>query len=326
MATQVKFRRDTRANLLLSTPVEGEIGVDTTNDRLILGDGSTSGGLPQASYKDIQNNLFTSVDSSGTDTLTLTFDDAPTAYAEYQRFTFKPAANNTGAVTLNVNALGAKNVKKDDGSGTLVDLEADDLKDGIPVDVIYDGVQFVLFSGGGGAGAYKVLSEVDISSDATVDFSSSVISGYNNYIIEFTAVKPATDGSSFLFRCSTDGGATYSSASTYITFGRQTANSGAGADIGGAASTSGSLTPSGVGNSTHEDGVNGSLVMQSPASTGYNMFRIGTNYTTATPTFQNFNGGCFLNTSPFTGSGVNGIRFLMSSGNIASGKIRVLGA
>ena len=44
-ANQVQIRRDTAGNLATSTPATGEVGYDTTNKRLVVGDGSTSGGI-----------------------------------------------------------------------------------------------------------------------------------------------------------------------------------------------------------------------------------------------------------------------------------------
>jgi Major tropism determinant N-terminal domain len=48
MAVQVKRRRDTAANIAAFTPAQGEIIVDTTNNRMIVGDGATAGGFPAA--------------------------------------------------------------------------------------------------------------------------------------------------------------------------------------------------------------------------------------------------------------------------------------
>ena len=44
MATQFKLRRDTAANWSSANPVlaQGELGVDTTNNKIRLGDGSTA--------------------------------------------------------------------------------------------------------------------------------------------------------------------------------------------------------------------------------------------------------------------------------------------
>lgn len=57
--------------------------------------------------------------SSVSGTNTITANAAPyalTSYQDGQHFTFKPAAGNTGAVTLNINSLGAKAVVKQTGS------------------------------------------------------------------------------------------------------------------------------------------------------------------------------------------------------------------
>ena len=44
MSVQVKRRRDTAANIAGFTPAQGELIVDTTNNRVIVGDGATVGG------------------------------------------------------------------------------------------------------------------------------------------------------------------------------------------------------------------------------------------------------------------------------------------
>lgn len=152
MSTQLQRRRGTKAENDLFNGAEGEFIYDTDTKRARTYDGSTVGGVPLPTYLDSQNNAFTAADAVGTDTITLDLEYAPSAYAEYQKFTFKPQANNTGAVTLNVNGLGAKNLKKHNGDGTYDDLEADDLILGVITDVVYNGTEFVLDIGGGGGG------------------------------------------------------------------------------------------------------------------------------------------------------------------------------
>ncbi len=151
MSTQRQLRRGTNAESEVFTGAVGETVYDSTKKRLVNHDGSTVGGIPVPNFVDIQNGLFTCADGVGTDTITLALEKAPTAYAEYQSFTFKPASNNTGAVTININSLGAKDIKKDDGSGSLVALDADDLKANIPVNIIYDGTRFIAQLGGDGS-------------------------------------------------------------------------------------------------------------------------------------------------------------------------------
>ena len=53
MSIQVKRRRDTAANIASFTPAQGELIVDTTNNRVIVGDGSTAGGFPAAKLSEV---------------------------------------------------------------------------------------------------------------------------------------------------------------------------------------------------------------------------------------------------------------------------------
>jgi len=48
MSVQVKHRRDSAANIAAFTPAQGELIVDTTNNRVIVGDGATAGGFAAA--------------------------------------------------------------------------------------------------------------------------------------------------------------------------------------------------------------------------------------------------------------------------------------
>jgi hypothetical protein len=75
---------------------------------------------------------------SGADTITAAGTPAITAYAAGQMFYFVAAGANTGAVTLNIDSLGAKAVTRD-GSTALV---AGDIASGEVVMVVYDGTRF----------------------------------------------------------------------------------------------------------------------------------------------------------------------------------------
>lgn len=80
--------------------------------------------------------------SGGTDTYAITLTNAPTAYVTGQVFWFLADVANTGACTLNVNGLGAKNLKVN-GNLTPQDnyIKANQL-----VGVIYDGTSMQIFS------------------------------------------------------------------------------------------------------------------------------------------------------------------------------------
>lgn len=122
------------------------------------GTGATSASAARTNLKVVGQDgteaLITSV--SGTNTITGTLSPAISAYVAGQTFRFVAAGANTGAVTLNINGLGAKAITK---SGTTA-LEVGDIASGAAIQVVYDGTQFQLTSGaGGGAKAGGVLYE-----------------------------------------------------------------------------------------------------------------------------------------------------------------------
>ena len=77
---------------------------------------------------------------SGTDTITGSLTPALGAYVAGGTYRFVSVGANTGAVTLNINSLGAKAITK---NGTTA-LEAGDIISGALVTVTYDGTQFQL--------------------------------------------------------------------------------------------------------------------------------------------------------------------------------------
>lgn len=106
---------------------------------------------------------------SGTNTITAT-SATLTAYAS-GNYLFVPANTNTGAVTLNINSLGAKNVY----SGGLVCVGGE-LKANVPVIVSYDGTKFNVANSQTGAFVQKHIAGLVISnngSDAVNDIDIS---------------------------------------------------------------------------------------------------------------------------------------------------------
>lgn len=86
------------------------------------------------------SGLLTSV--AGTNTITATASPVPTAYTSGTKYTLVPANTNTGATTLNVAGLGAKNIFA--GGAALVGGE---LVVSVPVLIEYDGTQFNIVNG-----------------------------------------------------------------------------------------------------------------------------------------------------------------------------------
>lgn len=56
-ATQVQLRRGTSAQVAVFTGAEGEVTPDMTNKRLVLHDGITPGGHPQATESFVQTQI-----------------------------------------------------------------------------------------------------------------------------------------------------------------------------------------------------------------------------------------------------------------------------
>lgn len=53
MSEQLQLRRGTSSQVAANTPVAGEPWVDTTNNRICIGDGSTAGGWPAAKLSEV---------------------------------------------------------------------------------------------------------------------------------------------------------------------------------------------------------------------------------------------------------------------------------
>jgi hypothetical protein len=80
---------------------------------------------------------------SGADTITAVGSPTVAAYAAGQMFYFVAAGANTGAVTINIDSLGAKSITRD---GTTA-LAAGDIQSGEVCVIVYDGTQFQLVNG-----------------------------------------------------------------------------------------------------------------------------------------------------------------------------------
>src|SRR5690242_16289651 len=80
-----------------------------------------------AEYRDDQGGLVT---IGGTaNAITATLNSSFTTLADGRHFTLQPTSDNTGAVTLNVNGIGAKAIRKFDSTGEVA-LASGDLQAG----------------------------------------------------------------------------------------------------------------------------------------------------------------------------------------------------
>lgn len=175
-------------------------------------------------------------------------------------------------------------------------------------------------------GAVEMLGQVLLeehiaSASASLDFTTCISSAYDTYEISFTNIIPATDNTDFWMRMSTDGGSTYDSGANYA-WGR------ASWTFNGTGAATGALSGATKINVTENVGLlashsfNGRMQLYNPGGSIYKFVDYKTvfyNQANAKPV-NLIGGGIYLSTTA-----VNAFQFLFSSGNIASGMIRVFG-
>jgi hypothetical protein len=116
---------------------------------------------------------------AGTNTITATTSPVTTAYASGQTYRFVAAGANTGAVTININSLGAKDVTKN-GTAALI---SGDIISGAIYTLVYDGTRFQVFGMLGNLALTGNLSVAGASvgfngasTRITADFTNATIS------------------------------------------------------------------------------------------------------------------------------------------------------
>jgi hypothetical protein len=109
-----------------------------------IGAGTLAADVPQ--LQQIQSGLSSYLTAvSGTNAIIGTLSSpALSAYVAGNVFVFTSTGTNTGAATININAIGAKTINKDGAA-----LVAGDIVSGRSYEIIYDGTNFNLISGAG---------------------------------------------------------------------------------------------------------------------------------------------------------------------------------
>lgn len=109
----------------------------------ITGLGAAVASTDAVQFAQLQSGTTSYISVTGIDTITGNLVPALAAYAAGNTFSFVASGTNTGAVTLNIDGLGAKAITRD-GS---IALFANDITIGKVVTVIYDGTRFQLING-----------------------------------------------------------------------------------------------------------------------------------------------------------------------------------
>lgn len=170
---------------------------------------------------------------------------------------------------------------------------------------------------------FVLLEQHTASSSATLDFTTFISSTYDDYMIEGVALVMATDNIDFRVQVGTGGGPTYDTGNNY-----QWARTGFG--TGAVATTDSGTTGAGA---RIANGIDTSLTAfaflsfrlnaHNLQSTSLNKILLGETYFLDNSTNAMFSrfGGIWTT----AGTAVTALRFLASSGNIASGTIRIYG-
>ena len=157
-----------------------------------LANGSAS--TDAINYSQLQSAGYTTlITIAGTDTITGTVSPTLTAYLAGAQFSFVVGTTNTGAVTLNIDSLGAKAVTR---TGAVA-LVAGDLIATQMVEVMYDGTRFQLVNGNSFtnlklSGTLTVASTLGVTGATTLATSlTGALIGTSGVV---SAVAPSTSG------------------------------------------------------------------------------------------------------------------------------------
>lgn len=171
-----------------------------------------------------------------------------------------------------------------------------------------------------GTSNWKRLATATASSSATVNFTG-LTSAYVAYVVVLTAVAPATDNVEFRLRTSTDGGANYDDGVSDYRWGSIVANAEAASllAVGDAADSEIRLMDA-QGSAANEK-LSGEVWIHNPSAVDYCRVRYKMlGQSTESNTRPTFGGGHRI-----AAADVDAIRFLFSSGNIASGQFDLYG-
>jgi len=320
MAIQQQIRRAATGTQAARTLTSGELDFDTTLGRLNVHNGSTAGGIKHPNYADIQKQTFSYTSVSGTNALTATLSPALTVYTAGQSIEFQAVATNTGAVTINVNSLGAKNIyKKDTLTGTLVALVAGDIINTGVYRVTYDGTQYQLI-GAGGSAATSALELISVvSTNGVGSVSITIPSDYTSVRCVISGVKSSTGSANLGVRLRRSGGS-YDSGFNYSVNMVRVNNT----TVTGQANqiTQANITTVA---SSNGDGYFGELILTDLQST--NTYKAGTfniyNPTGGSPSSSDtYTGGMAYNSA---GTAIDGIQFFPTAGTFNQGEIKIYG-
>lgn len=176
-------------------------------------------------------------------------------------------------------------------------------------------------AGGGSSGALVLLEQHTASSSASLDFTTAFTSTYDEYMVDLLGVVPATNNVDLRCSLSSDGGSTWNSTSNYYSARSGVLNDGTTSNVTNGNPTTFWVFGTALAN-TASRGVNASMRLTSPLSTTYDKGFLGQIGFTNQSNLVAGTLSCLLTVG---GTAFNAMRFIMSSGNISAGIIRIYG-
>lgn len=271
--------------------------IDTTNNRYL------AAGAP----------IWGAVAGGTANALTVTNNLAPAARFPGQRWSIIAASANTGAATLNDNAIGAVAIVRPDGAALL----ARDLLAGHQFEVVWDGTSWRLTDW---PDTKVLIGRASASASATLPFSLS--GSFTDYELEFSGVRLSADAATLCIQSSVNSGATYAlTAGDYINTPELTRA--ASGDVLSFNAPSASFVQASsqadIGNPAVT--INGKTIFTTGYGSTHPWFR------TESSAYEDTIGIASYRASSVRVSttAINGIRLLASSGNIDSGNFRLYG-
>jgi hypothetical protein len=176
------------------------------------------------------------------------------------------------------------------------------------------------FGAGASAGALVLLEQHTASTSATLDFTTAISATYDEYLLEGVTLAPVTNGDALWLRVGTGGGPTYDGGSNYYPaltgYASDTTTSAVAANPGTAI-----IIAKAVSNGAAYGHCSFSFRITAPGSGSLNKMAWGTSVChSGTAVVPAIGGGLWASTTAITA-----LRIMFSSGNIASGTVRVYG-
>lgn len=282
--------------------------------RASVNDSARSMMAAHAKHRNLSNGSITTGGTANAQTFSsgLSYTTVPTGL----RVLLKIGASltNTDTMTLNMDAIGAVTVK----TQVATDLGGGEVKAGTYREFLYDGTNWILIE----FGPKTLLDVQTASSSATLDFTTGITSKFDEYEFHIQGLVPATASTALYMRISQDTGATFKAgASDYRYAFNVTVDDATNNPFGSLGTTQIALTGAAISNSSGRS-LSGRVRLTKPAQSSY-LKNISWGLETFTAVgYINSNGAGAYVTDANT---IDAVRFLVSSGNIASGSIKLYG-